>query len=287
MKIKAAGKAQGFRIVRDRLLPVLAVLLVLMQPGCASFEKKVSEFAASIGQSRKEPENAEGLASEGLYAFNHGRYDKAAEIFGKLKDRFPFSNYSLLAELKIADSQYYMDNYEEARLLYGEFEERHPTNEAVPYIMFQAGMCGYNLIGGHDRDISGATDSIEAFSRLLRTFPESPYTEEARARIIAARNFLANHEFYVGNFFVRTGSYDQAEARLEYLISQYPDAVNTPAAQKLLADLKAGKPPKSSWRSWLPDLELPDWRMFSNFFGKSGGKGKKAEEAGAGDVTGP
>jgi len=234
------------------------IVLLLSLTGCARFKQLFSYFDPAGSK----PETAEGLVQKGMYDFNHGKYRSSLEIFEKLKERYPFSQYSLLAELKTADSQYFLKSYQEAEQLYKEFEERHPSNEAIPYIMFQIGMCSYQQIDTIDRDTSGAVNAIQAFSRLLKSFPVSPYTEEARARILAATNFLANHEFYVANFYVRTASYKEAEARLAYLISTYPDGDVVPRARVLLTDLQAGKPPKRSLSSWLPSFSLPDWRIF-------------------------
>lgn len=250
-------------------IAVIGVTLLLS--GCASTKK----FFSYLGPTARGPETPESMAMAGLDEFNHAKYHKALEIFEDLKSRFPFSEVSLLAELKAADSNYYMNNYQEALLLYQEFEERHPTNEAIPYVLFQGGMCYYQQIDTIDRDISGAVNAINAFSRLLQTFPVSPYTDEAQARIMAARNFLANHEFYVASYYLRTESYQEAQARLDYITSQYPDTEIAPKAEMILSDLKAGKPPEKSWRSWVPDLSLPDWRIFSPF--KS--KGEPAEKA--------
>ncbi|MCK5231833.1 MAG: outer membrane protein assembly factor BamD, partial [Desulfobulbaceae bacterium] len=125
------------------------------------------------------PETAESLAMDGLNDLNHGEYYSALATFEKLKDRYPFSRFSLLAELKSADCKYYEKDYDEALLLYDEFEKNHPTNEAISYVLFQIGMCHYRQIDTIDRDTKTATDAITAFSRLNQTFPGSSYFVEA------------------------------------------------------------------------------------------------------------
>ncbi|MCF6290826.1 MAG: outer membrane protein assembly factor BamD [Desulfobacterales bacterium] len=258
---------------RSRLLFIALLALVLgLQTGCASM-KNLFGFGNDTSSSTLTGgmETPENLAMEGLDLYNHGRYKKALEVFEDLKSRFPFSPASLLAELKSADCNYNLGNYHEALLYYQEFEAQHPTNEAIPYVLFQIGMCHYRRIDGVDRDTSGAVNAVGAFSRLLRAFPDTPYTVEARARLQAARNFLANHEFYVASFYVRTKSYDEAESRLEYLLKHYPDATVAPQAQTLLANLKSGNPPERSWTSWLPSLSLPDWKAFSFLPGSRAG----------------
>ncbi|MCI5223373.1 MAG: outer membrane protein assembly factor BamD, partial [Candidatus Electrothrix sp. AR4] len=157
---------------------------------------------------------------------------------------------------------------EEAKELYKEFEERHPTNEAVPYVMFQIGMCDYARTGRIDRDASGAHDAIKSFSRLLRAHPDSPYTREAKARIRAAREFIVNHEYLVAVFYVRTKKYDQAKHRLKYILTMYPDASVIPKAKALQEKLAAGDPPKWGLDKWMPKLTMPDWTLEDIGIGK-------------------
>lgn len=234
-------------------LCLLILLVTVSTTGCSK-----SKFFSSLGFTQSSADTPEALALKGLDYFNSGKYEKAKRSFDTLLNQYPFSDYSLLAELKIADSNYYLDNYEEALLLYKDFEEHHPTNEAIPYVMLQVGMCYYNQIDTIDRDISSATNAIYAFTKQLRAFPNSPYKEEVEAKITAARNFLANHEFYVASFYERTFAYEEAESRLEYLLRQYPDAIIAPRAERLLNDLKNDNPPGRTFFGWLHST-IPDW----------------------------
>jgi outer membrane protein assembly factor BamD len=220
----------------------LFIILALGLAACAK-DPSITDFT---------PERAESLAREGLDDFKQGRYNSAFETFEKVKEQYPFSQYSRLAELKIADCKFHLKDYDEARLLYEEFERNHPTNEAVPYVLFQIGMAHFKQTGAIDRNTKGAAEAIQAFSRLLRTFPESPYTEEATARIKASRDFLAAHELSVANFYIRTGAFNQAASRLEYLLGNFPETSSVPEARDLQAALRADNPPRLPWHSWLP-----------------------------------
>ncbi len=239
---------------RQMLLCLMVLFFIIPLTGCGK-----NSIMASLGFEKTSSDSADGLAMKGLEYYEQGKYHKAKEAFENLLNNYPFSEYSLLAELKAADSSFYMEEYEEAVLLYTDFEEHHPTNEAIPYVLYQIGMCYYNQIDSIDRDATNANNAIYAFIKLLRAFPNSPYREEVTAKIMAARNFLANHEFYVASYYERTGKYEEAMARLEYLLKQYPEAVIVPTAETLLQDLKDGNPPGRSMFGWLPTKKLPDW----------------------------
>lgn len=240
---------------------IFALLLGLLPAlsGCAAYESTLDLLG--LGKNHR-PDTAEAMAMEALDNFNHGKYEKALKSFEELKNRFPFSQFSLLAELKTADCKYYLEAYSEAALLYEEFENNHPNNEAIPYVMFQIGNCHYARIDTIDRDPAGAFNAIQAFNRLLRAYPVSPYTEEARAKITAAKTFLANHEMYVANFYIRKEEYKQAAGRLQYILDNYPDTTTAPKAKELLAAVNSDNPPTLTWRDWLPDLSMPSWKGF-------------------------
>ncbi len=210
------------------------------------------------------PPSADYVAAEGMDDFNAGQYSSALKSFEILMDRFPFSQYSLMAELKIADCQFYLGHHIEAIASYQDFEQNHPTNEAIPYTQFQIGMSYYKQLTTIDRDPSAALLAIATFSRLVRTFPTCPYVDESRARIIAAENFLANHELYVANYYIKTDKLKQAATRLEFLLDNYPDTSAVASAEELLTILKSGKKPPGSWTDWIPELGMPNWETFKN-----------------------
>lgn len=238
---------------------LLSLLILSLSPGCSKIK---DTFRLSEKAEVHLP--AEQLIIKGMEEFNVGKYFLAIDYFNEILDRYPFSPQAPLAELKAADSSYYMERYAEALVLYNEFEERHPTNEAISYVMYQKAMCSYERIDRIDRDISGAVESIQAFQELLRAYPKSPYTEEAQARVKAANEFLVQHEFNVVKFYLRTEKYRPATVRLRYILAMYPDSAIAPDAREILDLIEAGTPPKSGFGSWFKDLSLPDWMDFTD-----------------------
>lgn len=218
-------------IILRRLFTAMIILSFLA--GCAALKDK-------------EEAPAEDLAKKGLEQYSHGRYFLAAETFKTIKERFPFSRFSLLAELKSADCQFYMKEYPEAVDLYVKFEQDHPTNEAVPYVLFQIGRSHYRTLSSFDRDTIGALEAITVFERLLRSYPRSSYVEEAKTLIRKSKNFLADHELYVATFYFRTKEYGQARGRAEYLISSYPDSPAAAKARELINKIDQTAPPTTN-----------------------------------------
>ncbi len=247
--------------VRSTFAFLLISAILFSLGGCAQIK---SLFNKEDNEEQEIRLSAQTLAGKGMDEYSNAKYYKARKYFDQILDYYPFSSEAMLAQLKAADSNYYMENYQEALMLYHEFEERHPTNEAIPYVMYHIAMCHYQQIDRIDRDTSGAENAIREFSKLLRAFPNSPYSNEARARIRAANEFLVNHEYFVVEFYLRTEKYEEAETRLQYLTNTYPDATITPKARQLLKRLEAGDPPGFNLSAWFKDTLLPDWNIFTS-----------------------
>lgn len=261
------------RLLPNAALHVLLAAVCLVLSGCAAFEGLFDSWSIFGFGGEEQFEPPETLTAKGMNEYKVGNYGDALKAFQEVLDRHPFSPQAMLAELKAADCQYYSEKYDEAKELYKAFEERHPTNEAVPYVMFQIGMCDLSRSDRIDRDPGGARDAVQSFSRLLRACPQSPYTKEAEARLKAAKEFIASHEYFVAAFYVRTKKYGQAKHRLKSLAAAYPEASVIPKAKDLLARLEAGDPPRWGLSRWLPGL--PSWISGESETGKEAEKSQE------------
>jgi len=171
----------------------------------------------------KQEKTAQDLAEEGMEAFRDKDYRKAIESFENLKDWYPFSQYAVLAELKLGDAHYCRKDYEEAIFAYQEFENLHPKNEAVPYVVYQTGRCHFDRLQTIDRDQTMAWEAAQTFERLIRNYPNSPFAKKAAEHIRVCEKNLAEHEFYVGRFYYKSKHYKAALERFKTVLKSYPD----------------------------------------------------------------
>jgi outer membrane protein assembly factor BamD len=206
----------------------LVLILAVSLGGCSS-TSSTSGGTGVRGRiknwfSKEKPDKPpEVMAEEGIKELKKKKYDDAIETFGKLKDRYPYSDQAMLAQIKVADAQFYKKKYEEALQSYKEFEKLHPTNKAVPYAIFRQGMCYFRQRSTIDRDQTFTHKAIEEFRRLIKKFPDSEYVPRAEKYIVQCRKDLAEHEFYVGEFYFRTRRYSSALERFQNLLQEYPE----------------------------------------------------------------
>jgi outer membrane protein assembly factor BamD len=194
-----------------RLVILLAAVVLPAIAGCALMGDKQQERPA------KE------LIRDGVAAFDDGKYHESLKHFEQLKDWYPFSKYAILAELKIGDANYRLQNYAEAIAAYEEFEQLHPRNEAIDYVIYQMGRCYYEQIDTIDRDQTAAKKAVEIFQRLAQSYPESAYTLQSRSHVINCFKKLAGHEFYVAAFYYKNKRTKAALERFRAVVGKYPD----------------------------------------------------------------
>jgi outer membrane protein assembly factor BamD len=179
---------------------------------------------AGCASSRESGSTAQTLYAEAQQLYNRKKYEKAAEAFRKLKEEFPLSSVTPLAELRTADAVYAAESYAEAIVLYEEFKKLHPIHSEVPYATYQIGMCYFKQMLSMDRDQTNTEKAIEQFRYLIENFPKSPHVADARLKLKACQRRLAEYEFYVGNFYYRKGKYKAALGRFQGILKNYPDA---------------------------------------------------------------
>ncbi len=208
--------------------------------GSTSFTKTIGQwFGYTSGSDKDLGEDApQVLAADAQERMDADDYKDAANLWQQLKDQYPYSKYAVVAELKLGDAQYLQGKYVEALGSYEDFERLHPENDAVPYAIYQQGMCYYMRMHGIDRDQTPTIQTIQTMARLLEMYPDSQYAAMAQARIAEAQNNLAGHEFYVGEFYYKRKDYAAAMNRFQGLIQYYPDSGYHQRALNYIAQYK-------------------------------------------------
>ncbi|SMC84695.1 Beta-barrel assembly machine subunit BamD [Desulfocicer vacuolatum DSM 3385] len=196
-----------------RIASVVMITVLFFFAGCSWFNEPDREMEKS----------AETLVNEGSANYKEGNYRDAIHSFTTLRDWYPFSKYAILAELKIADSHYKLKSYEEAIPAYQEFENLHPKNEAIPFVIYRIGMCWYKKIRSVDKDQTPAAKAMAEFQRLMERFPQDPLSVKAAKKIKRCRENLAGHEAYVADYYLKIKQYKAALKRYESILAIYPE----------------------------------------------------------------
>lgn len=168
-------------------------------------------------------DTAEEIYEAGVDAMHEKEYSNAADLFTKLKDKFPFSPYTPMAELGLGDAYYMDEMYFEASQAYKEFESMHPRDEEIPYVLYQVGMCNLKLFDSIDLAPNSVVEAMEYFYRVEESYPESKYSKASKEKIVECRRILAEHELFIADFYWRSGRYLSAYSRYMFVFFNFPD----------------------------------------------------------------
>jgi len=216
------------KYLRYILIAGSLLIFSLAFTGCSSTGKKKDIYERTPAD----------LLADGQEKLDKAEFKSATKLLQAIKDRYPYSNESIIAELKLADSLFQRGEYDEALTNYDDFERLHPKDKSVPYVIYQKGMCHFEQIKSMDREQTQVADARDAFEQVVRRYPENEYGLKAREKLRQCMIYQAEYELYVGIFYFKTKKYQAALDRLTYLMENYPDVGQYQEAMEYIAKCK-------------------------------------------------
>jgi outer membrane protein assembly factor BamD len=217
------------------LAPLLALALVL---GCGS--SRVS-LTGEMKYGKTAEENFQYAEEE----LKDGNETEAVKFFEYVRTKYPFSRFAALAELRLADMKYDEDRWIEAADAYSEFLKLHPTHEQADRAAVRVGLAHWNDAPGdlflfppsHEKDQVSVRLAATELQNFLERFPNSKFRPEAEKVLAQARQRLADHEWYVAQFYAKRKLWAGAAGRLETLVRDYPGTPHEQDALMRLAEV--------------------------------------------------
>ena len=153
------------------------------------------------------------------------RYTLAHEKLRIIKNRHPYSNYAVKAQLRIADVYFLEENFQQAAANYEMFVELHPKHEQAAYASYRAGESYFEDTPGQiARDLESAHKSLAAFETYIAKYPNDVNIAKAQEHVSRIKTTLAEKEMYVGDFYLKRDHYRGAELRYKKLLKTYPQS---------------------------------------------------------------
>lgn len=221
-------------------------------------------------------------------AMESKNYQKAIKLYETLESRYPFGEYAAQTQMEIAYAYYKNDDPEAAVAAADRFIKVNPRNPNVDYAYYLKGLVNFNRSIGFierflptdasQRNPSNVKDSYKNFQELIRRFPESQYTPDAKQRILSLKNNLAMYEVHVARFYMKRKAYIAAANRAGYVVKEFKRTPAVPAAllvmqeaytklemTELAAD--AGRVYKENYPNGAPVIGDEDTSFVQNLWG--------------------
>lgn len=221
----------------------LALVLVLSAPlalgACTAFETNLQDTQVSY------QETARQNFEEGEKAFTDERYNEAIKFFEHVKNKFPYSKYASLADLRIADAHFAREKWLEAADAYRMFVRFHPRHEKAGFATFRVAKAYYEAMSDdvflfpptREMDQTATRDAISAFDEYLARFPQGEHEQEAKELRTQARTRLAEHDVYAAEFYEQRNKWQGAAWRYVRVADEFQETALAPEALLKAAEI--------------------------------------------------
>ncbi len=183
---------------------------------------------------------ANEIYQEGVKHTRKSRYSNAVEDFEALEARYPFGDYADKAQLGAIYALYLGEDFSQALPATDRFLRMYPRHAHVDYAYYMKGLIHFSEAVGFfskyfpmeraERDPNPGKKALASFEHLVSHYPDSPYVENAKQRMIYLRNLVAENELYVARFYLKKGAYLAAATRCNYLLVHFDRAPQTEEA---------------------------------------------------------
>ena len=173
------------------------------------------------------PRSADILMSEGETFFAENRYDDAIAAWEKVRERFVSPEMNALAELKIAEANFLAERYIEAAVAYEAYLKAHPNDPNTANVLYNLGVSYHREMLAPERDQTTTHNALSAFKTLLSRYPTDERRPDIEKFVAEGEDTLAGHELHIGSFYQKRGVSAAAIARLEPIITTYPNFSRT------------------------------------------------------------
>ena len=154
--------------------------------------------------------------------FKETDYLDAIDVFQEIIDNYPFSDYAIEAELRIADAYFEREHWEEALSYYRDFADLHPDHGKVAYTVWQSALCLYNQTYVSSKDQGATRQAIAQLEQMMQYYPEAPEAEESERLWKELRGRLGESEMMVGDFYMEREEYQSAAERYRGVLDSFP-----------------------------------------------------------------
>ena len=208
-----------------KILPLFGLTLILaFNSGCST--KKVNE---------NDPKEMFEDAEDDI---NNDRFLLALDKLRVIKNKFAYSSYGSLAQLRMADVYFKQESFPEAASSYETFVELFPKHEKAAYALFRAGESQFlDIPTNVARDLKSAENTIVTFDLYLNKYPNGEFSTKAQDMKKQAYDRLAEKELSIAQFYIKRKKPDSARMRLNKILDQYSKSSSADKAKELLKAL--------------------------------------------------
>ncbi len=178
----------------------------------------------------------EELYNEAMDALLVEDFETSTAKFDEVERQHPYSLWANKAQLMAAYSYYLNNRYDDAIVALDRFIQLHPTSRDGAYAYYLKGLAYYEQISDVARDQLMTELAQKTLSELIKRFPKSKYSRDAKIKLDLTRDHLAGKEMEIGRYYHTQGQYLAAINRFKAVVDEYQTTTHVPEALHRLTE---------------------------------------------------
>lgn len=200
----------------------IALVAVALIVGCGTFKGDVDPTAGW---------SADRLYKDARTEISGGNWKDARTRLEALEARYPFGGYAQQALIDLAYVNWKDEEPEQALAAIDRFQQQYPNHAGTDYMLYLKGLVTFTPPSANftkitrqdpsERDPKGLRESYEAFNELIKRYPDSRYTVDAKKRVTWLVSTLAQNEVHVAQYYYERGAYLAAANRAQTVVTDF------------------------------------------------------------------
>ncbi len=214
--------------------------------GRALLALAAAALIAGCGTMKAEKDPTAGWTAERLYQdaraeISAGNWKDARTRLEAVEARYPFGGYAQQSLIDQAYVNWKDDEPEQALAAIDRFQQQYPNHPGTDYMLYLKGLITFTPPSAaftkftrqdpSERDPKGLRESYNSFNELIKRYPDSRYTADAKKRATWLVDTIARNEVHVAEYYYTRGAYLAAINRAQTVITDFQ---GVPVAERAL-----------------------------------------------------
>jgi outer membrane protein assembly factor BamD len=176
------------------------------------------------------------LYNQGLANLNSGKLKEAVDSFNEVDRQHPYSEYAQKALLMSAFANYRRGDFTATVDAAERYLALYPGTADAPYAKYLIGSSYFQQIPDVTRDQEATRKAMVQLNDIIQRYPQSEYADDARAKLIVAKDQLAGKEMQVGRYYLEQRNYLAAIGRFQVVVTDFQDTRHVEEALERLTE---------------------------------------------------
>jgi len=157
--------------------------------------------------------------------FNNGNAEGAIEKFKMVEKDYSYTEWAPKSLLMMAYVYYEANRCSDTISVLERYVKFYPNNSERVYVEYLKGVCYFEEVSDFSKDQEKTVKAIDQFRSLIKNYPNTEYSEDAKYKLDLLNDLMAGKEMYVARYYMEKQKWAAAMNRLKTIVDKYQTTI--------------------------------------------------------------